>query len=241
LPQNSPAFYSMLNSGAGEIMKPPKRLTKWLDPRCWAIAALLASYAAAAPAAVILTNDAAFGANSVIRDLDNDRDFLQLVLTQGFSYNGVLAELGAGGDFEGWSIASTAQLEALGVSAAITNGSSDPGQVATAEELRDWFCIRGADSCVNLSTTHEYARGLVIEDGPDFPNGEPSKEAFSIGRRFNVDPNEVDFRISGFGGLNAANEEVYLTRRAVAVAEPATAALVATLLGALALFRRRQN
>jgi len=171
----------------------------------------------AAQAVVIQASDSVFGAHSVIRDVDHNRDFLQLVLTAGLGYNAVAAQLGPGGDFEGWSIATVANLDDLGSSAGVAQFSTDPAQVAKAEQLRDWFCVSGGLSCVSVSSTHTVARGLVLDDGPDCPAGEPSKLAFTMGRRFNVTPNEVDFRVSGFGALTDSNEEIYLTR---AVPEP---------------------
>jgi hypothetical protein len=85
-----------------------------------------------------------------------------------FGSDSVLAELGPGGDFEGWAVASESDLEDLRVSAGIVHSSADPEIVAAAEQLRDWFCISGMLSCVNLSSRHEYARGLLSDPGP-FP------------------------------------------------------------------------
>ena len=103
-----------------------------------------------------------------------------------------------------WRIASTEEMYLLGASAGIVHGSTDPVILAAAEQLRDWFCFE----CVNLSSTHEVTRGLVSDPGP---SGEDS-DAFSIGRRFNVEPHEVDFRISGYASWYFTNQEIYLVR-----------------------------
>lgn len=190
-------------------------------------------------AALVVVNDSVFGSASVLRDTTNQIDYLRLDFTMGYGYNGIIAQTGIGGDFEGWGVASVADMDALGISAGITNGSTDPNQIATAEDLRDWFCPTG--TCVNTSSTHEYARGLVSDAGPDYQSGEPSLLAFSIGRRFNVDPNEVDFRVSGFGGYDHTNEEIWMVR-ASPVPVPAAVWLFGSgLIGLTAFARRRVN
>jgi hypothetical protein len=186
-------------------------------------------------ATVIRADDPLFGSDSVIRDVDNDRDYLALVFTMGYGYDGVVAELGPGGDFEGWTVASESDLEDLRVSAGIVHGSADPGIVAAAEQLRDWFCISGMLSCVDLSTTHEYARGLLSDPGP-FAG---TQSAYGIGRRFNVTPNEADMRVSGWGWPDVTFEEVFLKRSTVP--EPASLLLIAIGLAAFGAERRRRG
>lgn len=218
-------------------MRALKLSTNWKPAACSMLAGLFMwVHAADAPASVILGDDAHFGSNSVIRDLDNDLDFLQLVFTMGYSYNGVVAQLGAGGDFHGWSVASIAQLGALTVSASLVAGSTDPAEIAEAEQLRDWFCVRGAVSCVNLSTTHEYARGLVADPNPE-PSG--TQRAFAFGRRFNVSPEEAFIDDRGWRGPTVVEEEVFLVRSALAVPEPQTYALLLAGLGLLGFAARR--
>jgi hypothetical protein len=158
-------------------------------------------------AEVELVDDAVFGVDSVIRDVSNQMEFLGLDHTAGYPYTDILLEFGPGGDFEGWRVASEADMELLGDSAGIVHGSSDPGIVAKAEQLRDWF------GNVRLSTTHERARGLIS----DTVTG-GYQAAFSIGRRFNVDPNEANFRISGYGPIYP-DESTFLVRDILALAE----------------------
>lgn len=168
-------------------------------------------------AAVMQANDAVFGENALIRDLDNKRDWLRLDFTTAFTFNEVSAQLGPGGTFEGWSIAAVADLNLLGVSAGIVHQSENPEVIARAEQLRDFFCP--AETCVETSTTHILVRGLVSDPGA--VSG--TQAAFTIGRCLGAtgncqSPNDdlgkdaVDFRVSGFGGRDVAAEEIFLVR-----------------------------
>ena len=79
-----------------------------------------------------------------------------------------------------------------------------------AEELRDWF------GNVRLTTTHHVTRGLII-DLIHAGGTEVFKQvAFGMGRRFNVEPNEVDFRPGGWGPIYS-DESTYLVRQTAVV------------------------
>lgn len=203
------------------------------------LAALTVCSAGSVSAATMIVDDATFGVGTVLLDTDNNVEFLQLSQTMGYGYNGVLAELGVGGDFEGWSVASTATMEALGVSAGVTQGSTDAGEIAIVESLRDFFCPTG--TCVNTSSSHVYARGLVSDA---LLGAFGIADAFSMGRRLNVTPNEVDFRISGFAtSATDTNEEVWLVRDAqiAPVPLPASSLLLLAGIGGLAAVKRRKS
>ncbi|MBM1222403.1 VPLPA-CTERM sorting domain-containing protein [Ponticoccus sp. SC2-23] len=199
------------------------------------LAFIVASFTAAAlPAGTVVLDDAVFGTDTVLRDTDNNVEFLRLDLTMGYGYSAMLGEFGAGGDFEGWSVATTAVMNALGASVGITHGSTDAGQIALAEWLRDWFCPVG--TCVDLSSTHEYARGLVS----DSTQLAGRADAFTIGRRFNVTPEQVDFRVSGYD-FAGTSEQVWLMRSVAPIPLPASALLLVLGLGGLGLVRRRKT
>ncbi len=184
-----------------------------------------------AQAAVVVANDAVFGPGSVLRDTGTNLDYLRLDKTMGYGYAGIAAELGAGGDFAGWTFASSAQMLSLGGSLGLAHGSTSLAQLSLAAQVRDWFCP--LFTCVNTSTTHVYARGLVS----DLHTDSIQHLAFSIGNRFNVSPPEVDFRISGYGPVSATSEEVFLVR-AVPL-PPAVWLFGAGLLGLVGVARKR--
>ena len=184
-----------------------------------------------AQAAVVVVNDLAFGPGSVLRDSATNLDYLRLDKTMGYGYSGIEAELGAGGDFAGWTIASSTQMLSLGGSLGLTQGATDIAQLSLAAQLRDWFCP--LFTCVNTSSTHVYARGLVS----DLYSDNIQHLAFSIGERFNVSPPEVDFRISGFAPVNSTGEQIFLVR---AVPLPAAVWLFGSgLLGVVGIARRK--
>lgn len=172
---------------------------------------LLLSAPAGAGSGISIEDDAVFGSDAIIRDHEHGRDFLRLDFTVPYSYNEVLARTAPGGEFAGWQIASKQQMMDLGAAADVWHGSSDPAVVARAEDLRDNFCF----TCVNESTTHKYARGLIREwfFPSTYPAGTDAQLAFSIGRRFNVTPNESDFRVSGYASGSHVYEETFLVRK----------------------------
>lgn len=192
-----------------------------------------------AHAGVIQTDDATFGADAVIRDTTNGRDFLRLDFTTPYTYNQVAANLGSGGLFAGWGIASRSDMDALGGAAGLVHGATDPASLSLVEQLRDWFCF----TCVQTSTTHVYARGLLSDViNVDIGAGPVDvQEAFGIGRRLNVTPNEVDYRVSGWyypDAKSSPDEGIYLTR-AAAIPEPGV--LVLLLMAGLAMTMRRRT
>jgi hypothetical protein len=171
-----------------------------------------------------------------MRDTTNNLEFLRLDITMDYGFNGVVAQTGFGDNFYSWNVATTAQMENLGRSAGVYHHSTDPAQIAIVESMRDWFCPIG--TCERTTTTHETIRGLVAESGSIFPSGNPSQLAFSMGRRFNVTPNEVAFRISGHGSLTALNEEIWMVR---VVPIPAAAWLFVSGITGLGLVSRRKR
>jgi len=180
--------------------------------------------AAPAWAAVALVDDATFGPDSVIRDLDNGQDFLNLSPTEPYTYPEVLARLAPGQEFDGWRVAELAEMEALCDAAGVVDGSADVSVLADTAQLRDWF------GEVLTSSTHVYCRGLILEPAV----GEPeAQQAFhiSISR---YDPPTAEGDIRGYGRHIWANECTYLIR----IPEPVSLGLLA---GAMLLVPRRRR
>jgi len=175
-----------------------------ISARIGTICVLIFGLAGPVHAGVSQVDDPVWGEKSIIRDVDNSKEYLRLDFTTPYSYNDVISKLG--GEFNCWSVASKSDLDLLGTSAGIVHGSQDPAILAKAEQLRDWFCFE----CVNTSTTHEYARGLISDTTT--VDGVERQQAFSIGRQKNVTPNAADFRVSGYGGKDSTSEEIYLVR-----------------------------
>lgn len=145
-----------------------------------------------------------FGKDSVIRDVSNKMDYLVLKFTAGYDYYDILDEFGSGGDFEGWQVASEADLNLLGNSAGIVHGSTDSSILAKAEQLRDWF------GNVGTSSTYIVDRALISDT--IFMSGVGThQKAFTIGRRLNVIAYEVGFRVSGWGPISN-DESIFLVR-----------------------------
>ena len=175
-----------------------------LTRKATTIAAVLASAllvpVAPGHAAITLLDHATFGLDSVIRDLDNGRDFLNLSPTKPYTYPQVVEMLAPGQEFDGWRVASEADMEDLCDAAGIVDGSSNRIVVAKAEQLRDWFRE------VLTSPTHVYSRGLIVEPAVGQVD---SQYAFHISVS-RYDPPTADGGIRGYGRHSWSNESTYL-------------------------------
>lgn len=60
--------------------------------------------------AIISVDDSVFGVNSITRDTASGIEWLDLTISQGMSYNSVLANLEIGGQFEGWRFATSNEV-----------------------------------------------------------------------------------------------------------------------------------
>lgn len=164
-------------------------------------------------AGVTWTDDSVFGPGTIIRDLDNDKDFLQLDFTTTYNYYNIILEFGDEGVFEGWQVASQVDLEALATAAGIVDWSTDPAILSIAEQLMFWFC----DACIRTSTTHKYARGLLVDTTT--AGGWLAQLAFSIAVGFGPDGTygtSDDYAIawvSGYGPIYS-DEGIWLIRDA---------------------------
>lgn len=164
---------------------------------------------------VLLVNDIEYGPCSVIRDLDNGRDYLSLNFTAPYSYNEVLAHLGPGGLFEGWRVATMSEVDWMGRSSDIeTNAWAigfDPAMGERAQKMEDWFApdpslCRGG-----------FALGLVQDTWyPDSLGGNVEAQfGYYIGREldYTVNRQYISFYGTGHWGLpDDPTEQTMLTR-----------------------------
>jgi hypothetical protein len=194
-----------------------------------------------AHAALVLTDDASFGSQAVVRDTVTGLEWLRLDFSQGKSFDHVASQLGDGDEFAGWSIASAALLTTqLGDVNGIVQGDFGSAGLTGAQALRDQICF--ADSfCKFVSSTHSVARGLiadVYDDGTFF-----GQQAFSVGIQLDSGSGEsVDFRVSGWGFRGSQMEAVWLYRETrLAVPEPASLALLLAGATAMGAVRRRRR
>lgn len=147
---------------------------------------------------VLLVDDIGYGPCSVIRDLDNGRDYLALNFTAPYSYNEVLTQLGPGDLFEGWRVATKREVDRMGRSSDIENNAwaigVDPAMGERAQKLEDWFAP-------DPSLLHGlYAMGLIKETwSPDTWDGVEAKFAYFIGRELDFIANRQHIVFFGNG------------------------------------------
>ena len=137
------------------------------------IASAVAGASPAATANVVLTSDAAFGANAVIRDVSHGRDFLRLDFTTPYTYNQVLAQLG--GLFSGWTVASEVDRGEY-----LVNASLFLGRLPAAVDDAGRHEVAG-----NLMV--DYGRRPDIDVGVDELRQSGGKPAFTLRHREIVD------------------------------------------------------
>lgn len=160
---------------------------------------------------VLLIDDIDFGSCSVIFDPDHGKEFLPLEFTAPHSYNEVIAELGEGGDFEGWRVASHNDLQLLRGAAMVVRRAYDSDMIARASKIRDWFGNPGWTSGFGAN------RGMVSDFYyPSNLNGRKAHFTAGIGEsidRLSNPPKAVArWGGGGYGSPDSQHEHPYLTR-----------------------------
>ncbi|MEO0972333.1 MAG: hypothetical protein AAFX85_04500 [Pseudomonadota bacterium] len=83
------------------------------------ITLLLACFAGSLAHAALVSQDSAFGANTITLDTDTGLEWLDWDLTIGLSFDEVVAELAAGGAYEGFRFATNDEVGTLWINAGI--------------------------------------------------------------------------------------------------------------------------
>lgn len=192
-------------------------------------AILLSVQALPAGAALVALDDPAFGAGALTRDTASGLDWLDLAFSTPYSYNGIVAETGAGGLFAGFRLAEAVEVGALFAAA---------GLPATSSLTLDFAPI---DALIGLlGATSEQGGFLEIFGVTATPSGGGRLVA---GLDFFLDGGVPTYAVSLGGPVYGENTNFptvggWLVREATAVPEPPLAPMLA--IGLLAWFAGRR-
>jgi len=117
--------------------------------------------------ALLVSEDSSFGAGSITRDTDTGLEWLGLdyTLTQG--YSGVVSQLGPGGTYDGFRLATGAELETLFYSSA---GISSTNTSSTRAEIFNLISLVGYTFSAGLgggAPAYFFASTAFFDDGED--------------------------------------------------------------------------
>jgi len=201
------------------------------------ILAIIACFSVSANAGLIEES------NYVI-DTDQGLDWLRWDETNNRSYNDVLSNLGAGGDFEGWQFATATQAELFLDGLGLTDYST-----ATQETTSDIFQELARLMGVEMTPTQSWIYGMVETSGTkartysqyDYSwRAAPEYKIFNLNKTYSA----------GFLGSFLVRETSYVApgtplvqpiNLPVQVTEPATLMLLVLTLGGLLTFRKRRH
>src|SRR5262245_27771125 len=103
------------------------RRTLRVEMSCGLLICILASAGAWAE---LQSRDSEYGPGTITRDTVGGLDWLDVTLTKNRSVDDITAQLGLGGEFEGFRYATTAEIAALWTEAGITSITNQPIQPA---------------------------------------------------------------------------------------------------------------
>ena len=101
-------------------------------------------------AAIMSADDSVFGIDSITRDTASGFEWLDVTLSINRSFNDVIANLGVGGDFEGWSYAGSYQVQQL-----LENWTGYPSnrvRIKTVEPFDEAFNLDGIIELLGATT-----------------------------------------------------------------------------------------
>jgi hypothetical protein len=143
-----------------------KRLAR-LAPAVWLLVAALGLPRAAI--ATLTSESSAFGPDTITRDSDTGLHWLDLTLSAGLSHTEILQELGPGGTFDGFELATEAEVAELFVNAGIDVSAQAlddfvPQNYAPIVALAALVGQLGSNGNCGAGCTFSFAAGLL--DGP---------------------------------------------------------------------------
>jgi hypothetical protein len=172
---------------------------------------------------------------SFTTDTSANLDWLDLTATRGMSYNQVSAELGEGGDFEGWRYATLSEVVTF-----LENNGGNPSD----SNIFDYENVDAAEAVINLwgglDCTSSYCRSTFLYDESlPLPNG-----GSRVGRVWDYNY-ERTHQLTTFSGVALAGTTFSHMGSALvstsAVPIPAAVWLFGSALAGLGWFRRRQT
>ncbi len=206
-----------------------------------AVAGCVAAFGQTSVSAAIISVDTVFGADTATRDTDSGLDWLDLTESFG-ALADIEARLAAGGDLEGWRLATQGEVQTFWSNAGISPTSLDGTYIYTSDpaEVLATLTLFELVGGTQFNPSFDFATGYTAESA-----SESQQAAATLARGYNRDLDifdqsgailgDVFSKTPGIGDAQAA----WLIREAPAV--PAPGALGLLGLGLLAMSARRAS
>ena len=121
--------------------------------------------------ALLISLDSSFGPDTITKDSETGLEWLDVPLSAPYSYEGALAELGSGGVFEGYRIATQHEVLRLLDLAGIPNigNSFVPENYQPIKDLMPYVGITGHNGNLGTGIPFDYTVGHVLETVESLP------------------------------------------------------------------------